>query len=231
MYYEQSGSKSFVISFVTSFFVTITLNILFIFLMPNITAKFGNTIEVPNLKGLDVETARQIIESKGLSLIIEKEVEDPIVEKGRIAFQNPLMGSRVKKGDIIKVIVSKGQQATSEEVIIPIITGLTLPQARVRLAEANLTIGKIRMEVSDKPESTVIRSVPQEGEKVPLKFPVELVISSGMGETIVPKITGLTITRARKVLEDNGLTVGKITQISDPEYGFDIVIKQNPIAG
>ncbi len=231
MYYEQSGSKSFLIALITSLVVSLIINILFLFLSPNIMPKFGNTVEIPNLKGLDIETARQILESKGLSLVIEKEVEDPIVERGKIAFQNPIMGSKLRKGDIVKVIISKGSQSSGGDVIIPLLSGLTIQQARVRLSEANLTIGTITMEISDKPESTIIRTIPQEGEKVPPNFPVNLIISSGKGETIVPKITGLSITQARKKLEEAGLTLGNTTTVSDPEFSFDVIIRQSPPAG
>jgi beta-lactam-binding protein with PASTA domain len=110
MYYEQSGTKSFIIAFVTSLVVSLVVNILFIFVLSGVTPKFGGSVEIPNLKGLDVESARQIIESKGLTLIIEKEVEDQMIEKGKIVYQNPIMGSKLKKGDIVKVIVSKREK-------------------------------------------------------------------------------------------------------------------------
>lgn len=232
MYYEQSGSKTFMISLVTSLVVSIIINVLFLFISSNsIIPKFGSTFEIPNLKGLDIETARQIIESKGLSFVIEKEVEDPIVERGKIAFQNPTMGSKLRRGDIVKVIVSKGPPSSGGEIIIPVLTGLTLSQAKVRIAESKLTIGTITMEVSDKPESTVIRTIPSEGERVSENFPVNIVISLGRGETIVPKITGLSITQAKRKLEEAGLLLGNTTTVSDPEYSFDVIIRQNPPVG
>lgn len=231
MYYEQSGSKSFFIALVTSLVVSLIINVLFLFLSSNIMSNFANTVEIPNLKGLDIETASQIIESRGLSLVIEKEVEDPMVDRGKIAFQNPIMGSKLRKGDIVKVIVSKGSLTSGSDIIIPLLSGLTISQARVKLSELNLTIGIITLEISDKPESTVIRTVPAEGERVPRDFPVNLVLSSGRGETIVPKITGLSITQARKKIEDAGLTLGNTSTVSDPEFSFDVIIRQSPPAG
>ena len=233
MYYQQSGTKCFVISFFTSLIVAGAVSFAIWYFSPSFSGIHRKQrVEVPNLKGVDLETARSLLDSKGLSLIVEKEIEDPVMEKGKILFQNPIMGTFLNKGDIVKVVVSKGPPPEEKgEVIVPDLTGLDLNQAKVLLAEKKLIIGNVKKEVSDKPENTVLSSIPEPGKRVPEGFKVDVVVSVGPGETVVPRLYGLSVESARRKLANAGLKLGNVYTTTDPERAFDIIIRQSPRAG
>ncbi len=232
MYYHSEGPKAFLISFFTSLIVSVGVCFAFWKLAPMLE-KGGKKVEVPNLKNIDVETAKLLVESKGLMLIVEGEREDPTVEKGKIIFQNPMPGSELKKGEIVKVIVSKGPPPEKkEEIVIPDLSGMTLSQAKVLLTEKGLNPGKVTYERSTKyDKDIVIRTIPEAGSKVPEGFSVELVVSEGAPLVTVPSLYGKTVSAARRILEARGLRLGSVNYVTDVERPFDIIIGQSPKAG
>ena len=233
MHYQQNGIKCFVISFFTSLIVAGAVSFAIWFFSPNFTGVHRTQkVEVPNLKGIDIETARSLLDSRGLSLIVEKEIEDPVMDKGKILFQNPIMGTFLNKGDIVKVVVSKGPPPEEKgEVVVPDLTGLDLNQAKVLLAEKNLMLGNVKKQFSDKPGNTVLSTIPEPGKRVPEGFKVDVVVSVGPGETVVPRLSGLDVEAARRKLDNVGLKLGNVYTTTDPERAFDIVIGQSPRAG
>lgn len=232
MYYQSEGPKAFIISFFTSLVVSFCVCFAFWKLTP-MFEKGGGKVEVPNLKNIDVETAKLLLESKGLMLIVEGEKEDPMVEKGKIAFQNPMPGSELKRGEIVKVIVSKGPPPEEkEEIVIPDLSGMKVSQAKVLLTEKGLNPGEITYEYSMKYEKDiVIRTIPDAGSKVTEGFSVELVVSKGAPLVTVPSLYGKTVSSARRILEAKGLKLGNITYTTDIEKPFDIIISQSPAPG
>ncbi|HWG94488.1 MAG TPA: Stk1 family PASTA domain-containing Ser/Thr kinase, partial [Mycobacteriales bacterium] len=75
----------------------------------------------------------------------------------------------------------------SDLVPAPDVVGLSQQEAAVRLAEAGLTVGDVVAEFSEEPPGTVLRQTPPQGIVVRRGDGVDLVVSEGVQQTIVPE--------------------------------------------
>ena len=80
---------------------------------PSPTEPSGDYVTVPNVVGLDSELAFKELRSKDLEWDSKYEDSDTVPE-GEIISQDPVKGIKVKKGDTVKLIVSKGAKKTDD---------------------------------------------------------------------------------------------------------------------
>ena len=86
-------------------------------------------------------------------------------------------------------------------------------------------------EPSDEVEAgLVIRTDPVAGTSVPERTAIEVVVSSGKRETVVPFLSGLSEEAARAALEEAGLVLGMITTSNSPSVKQGSVIESIPAA-
>ncbi len=117
-----------------------------------------------------------------------------------------------------------------EKVKVPKITTLSIENAKAKLAGVGLLIGNISVQVSDKPENSVLKQDPKTGTEVEKGSQVNVVVAAKPEKVKVPNVTGLYSRMAYKILNDSNLVAGKITEeISDAAPGT--VLKQKPKAG
>jgi beta-lactam-binding protein with PASTA domain len=91
---------------------------------------------------------------------------------------------------------------------MPNLNGLSLDEARRRLAEAGLQVGSVR-QVAGQPVGMVLRQGLPTGQRVRSGTRVDLEVA---GESTVPDVTGMTQTEAGIVLGMAGLNVGDVTE-------------------
>ncbi|WP_434796981.1 Stk1 family PASTA domain-containing Ser/Thr kinase [Terrisporobacter vanillatitrophus] len=73
-------------------------------------------LSVPNLIGFSLKDAKTILKDKGLELGSVSYSYSEIYEEGTVINQNPVAGvGSVKKGDIVNIVVSKGEKPTEEK--------------------------------------------------------------------------------------------------------------------
>ncbi len=233
MYYETSSSKVFVISFFTSLIVSgLVCFGFYFFTSGHLIARRPKKVEVPNLSNIDMATAKMLLDVKGLSIIKEGEKEDPTVPEGKILLQNPPPGAVVEKGTFVKVIISKGPPPPQvENVVVPDVSGLTLSQAKVLLADKGLTPGEVTYKVSNEQKNVVLSTTPDAGTEVPKDFRVDIVVSKGPQLVTVPRLINKDIETARILLQRRGLRLGSINYTTSTEYNFDVIIAQHPLSG
>lgn len=110
-------------------------------------------VDVPDLTGLSVETARSRAEKAGFS-ISESSSEYSSVDKGCIIRQSPAAGSKLPKGSTITYVVSKGKEDTSTTV--PGVLGESAQSARNILGNAGFGVEVKTVDVSDPSEDGVV---------------------------------------------------------------------------
>ena len=181
--------------------------------------------EVPSLAGASVEQARELLQARGLLLALQAERPDPKVPAGKIATQVPLAGSRAVAGTSVQAFVSSGPGT----VAIPPVAG-TRPEDAVALLRARaLLAGPRRAEPSDTVAAgLVIGSDPPAGAAVGPDTAVVLVVSTGPAPKAVPRVIGLRMSRAKKLLEEAGFKVGSTKHGSSDDFDEDVVIRQDP---
>ncbi|HVM26459.1 MAG TPA: Stk1 family PASTA domain-containing Ser/Thr kinase [Mycobacteriales bacterium] len=117
----------------------------------------------------------------------------------------------------------------SDLVPAPDVVGLSQQQAALRLAEAGLTVGEVTPEFAEAPPGTVLRQTPPQGIVVQRGGTVDLVVSEGVEQTIVPEqVIGrsrdeaeLLLGQAKLVVErvvqrDGNIPAGRVLEISPP---------------
>jgi len=234
MYYQQSSAKVFWIAFLTSLVVSSLVGFVFVYFIPEVMSGKTQTITIPDVDNLELQKAEMIMDEKGLKIIVEDEKYHPTTKKGRVIYQKPTAGETAEKGSTVRIVLSKGPKeeiAEGKEIIVPSVIGFDLNQAKVYLAERGLSVGVVDKEESEETKNVVLRTIPEPGQKVTEGVPIKLIVSSGGGKVSVPNLRGKSEYRARSLLEESGLEMGRKSYTTSGEHAFDIIIRQSPEPG
>lgn len=142
------------------------------------------SFSLPNWEGDSITAVRLEAEDLGLELDEQPDFSEDVDEDDVIR-TDPEAGTQVSEGDTITVFVSTGQETTE----VPVLVGQTSAQAQAVLASADLVLGAVDDEFSDRPEGTVIRSDPAAGTTVDVGDQVDIVLSRGPQPTPTPAPT------------------------------------------
>lgn len=117
-------------------------------------------------------------------------------------------------------------------ITVPDVTGLTIADAKAKLAKAGLSLGTQDTRPSTTvPQGVIIEQSPIRDEDLPRGGKVDVIISGGSGSIKVPDLRNYpTITDVRDALIEVGLNLGAVTYV-DSELPKDTVISQTPGAG
>jgi serine/threonine-protein kinase len=114
-----------------------------------------------------------------------------------------------------------------EQVTVPNLAGLTVPQAQNALIAQGLVLGNQTPQSSvTVPKDAVISQTPPAGDQAAKGSRVDLTVSTGKDQATVPQLVGLTSPdAARAALVDANLTLGKVAQV-DSDQPAGVVIAQ-----
>jgi serine/threonine-protein kinase len=224
MYYN--GARSFLVSFLVSLFTSIIVCVVFFFVVPMLKPQ-GDRI-VPELLGSTPEQARVIAESRGLLLVVGGEEESEEFTDNLVCRQAPLPGSVVGNKTTVTIFVSKG----SSIIMLPDLTGQSLSEATVKLSNLGLKVGEVKSEEnSDIPKDKIVSTFPQAGTSVKKGDMISVVVSLGVEEIAVPRVINRSLSSAKRIVEENGFTVGRVSYELSAEFNVGIVMRQRPGAG
>lgn len=183
---------------------------------------------VPTVIGLQVDQARELLRARGLMLSLDEQRSDPRIPAGLIAGQTPLPGSTVDKGAQVRAAVSTGVSV----VVVPVLAGLSRDDALRLLQTHQLVATKDTAAPSDTVAvGHVVSSTPAAGQKVAAGSAVELTVSSGPAGKAAPKLVGLGLTRAKKLIEAEGFKVGTVKARWSDRVDPGVVMEQEPADG
>ncbi len=121
------------------------------------------------------------------------------------------------------------EEATLVEV--PNVTGISQDEALQRLQDDGFLV-RTFFESNDEVEpGNVIRTEPTFGTEVEEGSTIDVYVSSGPEEIPVPPVVGQTREEAERLISEARLTVGQVTERSDPTFAEGIVIEQDPGQG
>ena len=195
--------------------------------------RHGKTIEVPNLKGQSVATAKASLEARHLRLFIIDSLYQPLVAPGAILDQNPSPGVRVKENRTVYISVNATRPP---QVSLPALQNASLRQAKAVLQSLGLRLGEITY-APDIAKDAVLKLLvagreAKAGSPVPLNTAVDLVLGDGLqGERIdLPYCIDLTPVDARTLIGEAGLSVGaEIFDASVTDSAQARVYQQSPV--
>ena len=132
-------------------------------------------IELGDYKGEEYSDIQQMLEEKGLKVIIERQDNDTY-DEDKIFKHLPSEGTQMGEGDEITLYVSKG----TENTVVPNLLGQTGDQAIQKIRDNDLEVGEIKEEASDKYlKGEVCRQSIRAFETVPIGTKVDIYVSTG----------------------------------------------------
>ncbi len=175
----------------------------------------GRDVAVPGLVNMPVVDAVSMTEKMGLLVRIDK--VDSLQPSGVVVSQWPDPGTRVKKGKIVILKVSKG----GDRQPLPDVRGMEYGQAVTRLQESGFDVGDIvRINNESRPAGIIVAQSPASPAMVPPGRRIDILVSLGPprmgGKIAVPDVLERSEKIARQIIIQSGLKVGAVRY----EYTF-----------
>ena len=192
----------------------------------------SDNIKVKSFVGMELSAAQELAEKDGYRVVQEKSVYNEKYAEGFIVEQSTPENSEIKKGIEVGVTVSLGSEVVEET--MPDLLG---DKGDVAVEKIKNLIGKepqVSYEYDEDAEmDTVMEQNPVSGTKITADTTVRIVVSRGeeTKTTIVPRVEGLTQSRAEKALKSSKLNVGDITTTESDTVEEGVVITQTKETG
>ena len=152
------------------------------------------TGEVPDLENKSEQDARILLEKLNKEYNLELTVEAPEelkqfseeITEGYVIKTEPAQGEVLKKGDTVKLILSKGPDI-KPVTVLPFV-GMSIDSVLSQLESYKLTCDAADVEVvdSDKPGGTIVWQSPASGETVPEWTTIKFRVSAGLASSALP---------------------------------------------
>jgi len=135
-------------------------------------------VVIPTLVNYSVESAKAELEKLGLTVAGTSREYSDSVEKDKVCGTDPVIGTSVKKGSSVRIIISDGPK--NELITVPNILGRTESVALERLADVGLKGSNVSYAYSDKyKKDRVMAQSVKAGTKVEAGTEIEYTISLG----------------------------------------------------
>lgn len=179
---------------------------------------------VPDVTGMTPQAATAAITAANLTLGGRTEAFDDNVATGQVAKTSPKIGSELKPGDRVDLVISKGPKPIE----IPNVVGQKIKTAGANLSDLGLKVDRSNVFSESVKKNTVMSIKPKAGNTVASGSTVEVVVSKGPPPVIVPNLVDMPRKKAIAALEKIGLRpkveVGAVAPLNR-------VISQSPAAG
>ena len=168
-----------------------------------VLSKGPERYSVPMLVGLTPTAAKNLIAKSPLKLAPIVQVFSEVVPKGFVISSDPATGSKVKRGALVTITVSKGK----EQVPYASYVGKNGEQALNELTVAGFNVTSTYAFSEVRLAGEVISQNPAGGAPIDKGSAVTLVISKGSEFSYIPNLFSIEQSKAVKALQDLGLRV------------------------
>lgn len=155
---------------------------------------------MPPVEGMLESTAKQILENMGAKVTLDYDYDD-VVKQGNVISQSVAEGKKVKKGDKITLVISKGSETPEEPeeeepeyIEVPDLEDKTYDSARKLLTEMGLAISRGDDVFSELAEGRIVSQTPYKGAKLQKGEAVEVCLSKGLEPSPEPDSHDITVT-------------------------------------
>jgi len=190
----------------------------------------GRVVEVPDLYGLEMEAASDVVDGLGLRLIVEDQtIYSNVVNRGGVLFQIPKPGKKIKAGRTVEITVSAGPETKR----VPALVGEPLNFAYILAGQADTEINRIsRIHTNNAAKGRIVAQNPKPGNELGIQHGISVLVSDGDPTTwyVTPRLEGKSYHDVKKFLDREGFRV--VTKYKrDPDAPTQVVIRQNPQPG
>lgn len=192
--------------------ISIVVFVLIAFFSLRYYTRHGENIQVPALKGKQIDEAMALLEQNGFRYQIDS-VYQMDARPGMVVEQDPDAGSNVKENRTVYLTIIT---RSAPNVAFPNLLEMTFLEARTALSNYGLKLGDT-IYIPDIAHNRVLDvkyggQKLNAGEEIPKGSVIDLVLGNGMGaaEVVIPDVTGLTLQEATFALRGASLTLGNI---------------------
>lgn len=206
-------SRVFLVNIALSTVVVLIL-VFFTYLWLNSFTNHGETVKVPDLKGMKFSRLESLLEGSTLKVVIS-DSSVFVLDKpaGIVIDQDPPANEEVKEGRTIYVTITR---SVPPQVKLPNLSDVSKRQAEAILFSYGLKTGDVSYQPDvAKDVVLAVRFKGRElkvGDEIPKGSVLELVLGDGLGNTSVdiPNLVGLTLDEALFVLRACSLKTGAV---------------------
>lgn len=203
-------------------------------------------VRVPRVTGLTEAAATARLDRLGFKVSVSRiQSSRP---RGIVISQEPPPRTRVPRGSVVGLDVSRGPATTTTTTTttatttptqpltgrpIPNVVGLAQRDAVARLQGAGFRVDSYPA-ASDRPRGTVLSQRPAGGKRAPASARVRIQVSLGSGERplrSIPDVTGMPENEAKQTLVEVGFTVRSVDQPAAEDSQRGVVLSQTPAPG
>jgi eukaryotic-like serine/threonine-protein kinase len=143
-----------------------------------------------------------------------------------------LLGAALVLTYFVFAVASMRIALRTRDVMVPSLTGQSVNQATVVLAEAGLTL---KVEESRRPDpkipaGQILTQDPQPGVRTRRQRSVKVWVSGGPRSSTVPSFMGESERTAQLRVQQDGLELAGISEIRSGDYPADVIVAQTPPA-
>jgi eukaryotic-like serine/threonine-protein kinase len=175
-------------------------------------------ITLPSLANADAAAAQAQLERLRLRYRVDQQPSQRVPE-GRVIGTSPAAGTAIADQEV-QLVVSSGRP----KVDVPDVDGISFAQARRRLEARGLAANRVNVFAGGVAPGLVVRTDPASGTTVEQGSTVQVQVSAGSDEVIVPDVRGMKLADALARLRGLGLVPRQLL------FG-DHVLDQNPGPG
>lgn len=177
------------------------------FIMPAYT-NFNEGVTVPDVTSISLAEAESLLTSYGLRFEVTDRRANAAFPADYVIDQNPAPSIIVKPNRKIYLTVNT---EVKPQVEVPNVVDLSLRNAEIQLQNYGLQVGTRSYE-SSRFKNVILRQSIPEGATVEKGTVVDLVVSDGLGDEMmpVPEIIGLSLTEAQVKLREAGFYVEEL---------------------
>lgn len=230
MFFQFLKSKEF-IKHLSIAIISISIVLFIIFKWLNVYTRHGETVTIPDLKGLEISEAMELLEEQGFRYVVDSIYTDN-AEPGTVYEQEPEANSLVKENrNIYLTIVS----SDAPSIKLPDLIDVSLREAKAILESYGIRINQLIYK-PDLAQNAVLaiqykgRAL-KKGDLLKKGDAVDLVLGDGFGnlKVSIPNLVGLSYDEALFVIQGSKLIVGAIIfDGNKTDTAKAIVYKQSP---
>ncbi|MDS0524938.1 Stk1 family PASTA domain-containing Ser/Thr kinase [Clostridium sp. SHJSY1] len=191
--------------------------------------KQAEEVKVPNIKGMSLDQAKAELDKVGLTLE-EAGTEESTEPENTVLEVSPDVGSSVKKGDKVRVMLSAGVT----KIKVPDITEESIDDAKKILEKSKLTNYEVKNQSDDSiPSGNVIKTDPTANSEVAADTKITIYVSTGpsVKYVTVPDVRNKSLDDATQSLSNLGLSVNTVSQTTEDQSKDGKVSSMSPSSG
>lgn len=205
----------------------IVLISLFGYLFFNLMTPKRSIVNVPNLVGKDLTSAKSILKEKKLILKVISQLYNSSYPVDTVISQKPIAGQTKRVNSEIEVVTSRGP----ELVRVPNLIGKNKIESELALDEVRLKLGDVLTDYnSEQPDGVVIKQLPEKNTQIEQGASVSITINVATQKMIkVPNFIGRPLAEVQAELTGLGLVYNQAKNTASDIYPNGVIVDQDPV--